>query len=414
MSLKKSKIALAVAAAAGLTFSSGAFATNGILQAGNGMVAHGFGGAGLSNAGEAAAGMDNPALISETGDSLSVSWSMFSPDRTTSLYGGAYEIKSDAKVFAIPQIAFTSKINNNMSWGVMAYALGGMNTDYRTDVVSGFFFGGDIRPSTVDLSGLVVAPTLSFKVNDNIAIGASLLIAYENFRARNLFGSESFAYFYGGPRWGTNEGSAMGYGVKLGADFKVTKGISIGAMVQPKISMEEINWFKNFLTYYVPIFPGSNPFTGDAALTTPNEFGIGGKFAVGNNVDIVADIMYYQWTSVDVFKYFGWDDQTVYKVGVEFRPNDKLALRAGFNYGESPIQSGISPAGLPTVFANYAFPAISETHVTLGLGYKFDKNLAFNAYYLYSPEAKITDAYTPVELKMSQNAFGLGINYAAK
>ncbi len=81
MSFNKSKLAVAVAAAAGLTFSSGAFATNGIIQAGNGMVAHGIGGAGLSNAGEASAGMDNPALISQTGDSVSVAWSMFMPDR---------------------------------------------------------------------------------------------------------------------------------------------------------------------------------------------------------------------------------------------------------------------------------------------------------------------------------------------
>jgi long-chain fatty acid transport protein len=412
MSFNKSKLAVAVAAAAGLTFSSGAFATNGIIQAGNGMVAHGLGGAGLSNGGDSAAGMDNPALINDSGDSVSVAWSMFMPDRTTTVYG-TYDFKSDAKAFAIPQIAFTSKINNQMSWGIMAYALGGMNTDYRFDLISGLYFGAAL-PSTTDLSGLIVAPTLSFKPTNNFSVGASLLIAYENFRARNLFGS-SAAYNVGAipVDYGTNEGSAMGYGVKLGADWKITDGISFGAMVQPKISMAEVSWFKEFLTNYVPGF-GANPFTGDAALTLPNEAGIGGKFAAGKSVDIVADIMYYQWTSVDVFKYFGWDDQIVYKVGAEFRPSDKLALRAGFNYGKSPIQSGISPSGLPTVFSNYPFPAITENHVTLGLGYKMDKNMAINAYYLYAPETKIKDAYTPVELSMTQNAFGIGINYESK
>jgi len=74
MSFNKSKLALAVAAAAGLTFSSGAFATNGIMQAGNGMAAHGTGGAGLSNANEAMSGFDNPALIGQTGDSVSMAF----------------------------------------------------------------------------------------------------------------------------------------------------------------------------------------------------------------------------------------------------------------------------------------------------------------------------------------------------
>jgi long-chain fatty acid transport protein len=407
MSLKKSKIALAVAAAAGLTFSSGAFATNGILQAGNGMCAHGFGGAGLSNACEASAGMDNPALISQTGDAVNVAWSMFMPDRTVDSTGAigpfGTEAKSDSKMFGIPQAAFTSKINDSMSWGIMAYALGGMNTDYRTGLQAGS------NPESVNLQGLIVAPTMSFAINKNVSVGGSVIIAYSSLTTRNLFGQGAA---------GTNEGSAMGYGVKLGVDAKVADGISIGAMIQPKVSMDEINYFKNFL--------GGFGFSGDAALTTPNEGGIGAKFAVGKNVDIIADILYYQWTSVDVFKFFGWEDQVVYKVGAEFRPTNSLALRVGFNYGESPIKGGnrTENNSMDAAFANYPFPAISETHFTLGLGYKMDKNLTINAYYLYAPEVSQTATTVSntsggpfpagMEVKMSQNAFGLGVNYQIK
>jgi long-chain fatty acid transport protein len=408
MSFNKSKLALAVAAAAGLTFSSGAFATNGIIQAGNGMVAHGLGGAGLSNAGEAAAGMDNPALIGQTGDSVGVAWSMFMPDRTW--VGGGVDHDSDAKMFGIPQVALTSKVNNDLSWGIMAYAMGGMNTDYR----SGPNFG--INPSyansqSVDLSGMIVAPTLSYAINKNVTAGASLIIAYENFRVRNLFGNG-----YG--TTSTNEGSTTGYGIKLGVDAKVADGISIGAMIQPQLSMGKFDWFESFLNGF--------GFTGDAQLTLPNEAGVGGKFAVGKNLDIVADIMYYQWSGVDVFKFFGWDDQFVYKVGAEFRPSDKMALRVGLNYGDSPIKAGnrtgpLNPAlGLgatgDAVSFNYAFPAITTTHVTLGMGYKMDKSVAFNAYYLYAPQSTENGAAgsSVSSIKMTQNAFGVGINYSAK
>jgi long-chain fatty acid transport protein len=408
MSFNKSKLALAVAAAAGFTFSSGAFATNGIIQAGNGMVAHGFGGAGLSNAGEAAAGMDNPALISQTGDAVSVAWSMFMPDRTVDSTGaigpGGTEAKSDSKMFAIPQAAYTSKINNDMSWGIMAYALGGMNTDYRTGLTGGS------APEGVNLQGLIIAPTLSYAMSKDVSFGASLIIGYETLTTRNLFGQGAA---------GTNEGSAVGYGVKLGMNAKVADGISVGAMIQPKLSMDEIDYFKNFLMPF--------GFTGDAALTLPNEAGVGAKFAVGKNMDILADILYYQWTSVDVFEFFGWDDQVVYKVGAEFRPTENLALRVGFNYGESPIQGGAAAGfmgSMDAAFANYPFPAISESHITLGLGYKMDKNLAFNAYYLHAPEVSQTATNVSqtsggpfpagTEISMSQNAFGLGIEYRTK
>jgi len=416
MSFNKSKLAMAVAA---LTFSSGAFATNGIIQAGNGMVAHGFGGAGLSNAGEAAAGMDNPALISQTGDALSIGWSIFMPDRTvdsTGAVGAAGTVDtSDSKTFSIPQIAFTSKIDDKMSWGIMAYALGGMNTDYRTGLVP----SSPANPATgqaagnvaqsVNLQGMIVAPTFSYAFSKDFTAGASLIIGYETLTTRNLFGLNPS---------GTNEGSATGFGVKLGADWKLNDGISVGAMLQPKLSMEEITYFKTFL--------GGFGFTGDAALTLPAEAGLGAKFAVGKDVDIVADILYYQWSGVDVFKFFGWDDQIVYKVGAEFRTSDKLALRVGFNYGESPIKGGnrTENGSMDAAFANYPFPAISETHFTLGLGYKMDKNMTFNAYYLYSPETSQTatgSSMTPggpfpagTKISMSQNAFGLGINYAVK
>jgi long-chain fatty acid transport protein len=407
MSFNKSKIAMAVAA---LTFSSGAFATNGIIQAGNGMVAHGLGGAGLANAGEASAGADNPALITQTGDAVNVAWSMFSPDRTWTEAGTGIEHPSDAKLFAIPQVAFTSKANDKLSWGIIAYAMGGMDTDYR----SGPNFGPTVTPyassaQTVDLSGMIVAPTLSYGFTKDFSVGASLIIAYENFRVRNLFGMGL-----------TEEGSTTGYGAKLGANWQVNDGIALAAMFQPQISMGSFDWFDSFLQQF--------GFTGDAQLTLPNEAGIGGKFAIGKSVDIVADVLYYQWSGVDVFKYFGWDDQIVYKVGAEFRPSDKWALRAGFNYGKSPIAKGnqtgtinmppsaggVGPKDAPTF--NYPFPAVSENHITVGMGYNLDKNVTFNAYYLYSPETKIASTGpSPVEsIKMNQNAFGLGINYAVK
>ena len=282
MSLKKHKLALAIAAAAGMTFSAGAFATNGIMQAGNGMVAHGLGGAGLSNAGEAMSGFDNPALISQTGDSLSLGFSMFSPDRSVSQPGVITEGDSDATMFAIPQIAFTSKLNDAMSWGIMVNAMGGMNTDYRSGPNLGAPTPLFANPQSVDLSGMMIAPTMSFALNKDLSLGASLLIGYENFRVRNLFGQGV-----------TNEGSTLAYGVKLGADWKITDGISVGGMLQPRMSADEFAFFKTQLAGF--------GFTGDSALVLPNQLGVGGKFAVGKSVDIVADLMWYQWSGVDVF-----------------------------------------------------------------------------------------------------------------
>ena len=406
MSIRKTRLALAIAAVFALPAT--ALATNGILPAGNGMVSQGMGGAGLANAGEAAAGMDNPALISQTGNAISAGWTIFSPQRkvdSTSVGGSV--VKSDSTMFAIPQAAFTSRINSDMNWGIMAYAMGGMNTDYPTGPFGAGAPGGN-SPQSVNLEGLILAPTMSYSVNPDVAVGASLLLGYETFTTRNLFGMGAS---------GTGQRTATGVGFKLGVDAKVANGIEVGAMFQPKLSMKNNNdYFKNLL--------GGFGFKGNSGLDLPTEYGVGAKFAVGPSVDILADALYYDWAGVDVFKFFGWKSEPVYKIGAEYRPTDSLALRIGYNYGKSPIQGGTAAANgsMDAAFANYPFPAISQSHITLGVGYKLDSKATLNAYYLYAPTVTETATRTsqtlggPVpagtKIGMSQTAFGLGVNYA--
>jgi len=412
MSFTRSKLAVAVAA--GLAISPAAFATNGIIQAGNGMVAHGLGGAGISNAAEASSGVDNPALLGEAGDAVSVAWSIFMPDREFTrpvAVGGGTEV-SDSRMFGIPQFAFASKIDNSMSWGVLGYAMGGMNTDYRS---CAFQLSPTCAPEGVNLQGMIIAPTLSYAMNKNLSFGASFLIGYMNLTARNLFSA------FGVPN-NTFDDTSVGFGVKLGVDYKVSDGISVGAMFQPQMQMEEFQGFKTFLYNF--------GYAGDASIPLPTEIGVGAKFAAGKSMDIVADVLFYQWSGNEVFDFFGWEDQIVYKVGIEYRASDKLALRAGFNYGESPIKGGNSTAPISTfgnttadaAFANYLFPAISETHVTVGMSYKLDKNMTVSGYYLYAPEASQTATAsnfgggypTGTTISMAQHAFGMGVNYSTK
>ena len=71
---------------------------------------------------------------------------------------------------------------------------------------------------------------------------------------------------------------------------------------------------------------------------------------------------------------FGWNDVTVFKVGVAQRVIDPLTLRAGYNYGAQPIPES------QTLF-NILAPGVVEHHLTLG------------ATLQVSPTAEITAAY---------------------
>ncbi len=79
-----------------------------------------------------------------------------------------------------------------------------------------------------------------------------------------------------------------------------------------------------------------------------------------NSFDITGDGI----GDVDSTKlHFGWEDQYVYALGAQYSMTDRLNLRAGVNYAKSPINEA-------DIFNNLIFPALVETHVTLGFDYQ--------------------------------------------
>ena len=90
---------------------------------------------------------------------------------------------------------------------------------------------------------------------------------------------------------------------------------------------------------------------------------------------------------------FNWNDMNVYAIGYEYA-TEKWAARLGYNYSESPITSqGTTPGSLATklnTFNLVGFPAIVESHITLGGSYDLNKQTSVDLAYTYAPEAEQT------------------------
>jgi long-chain fatty acid transport protein len=82
---------------------------------------------------------------------------------------------------------------------------------------------------------------------------------------------------------------------------------------------------------------------------------------------------------------FGWDDQTVYKLGFAYDWNQKLTLNFGANYGESPIPEGDEL--LPGAVA----PATVEWHATVGLDYKISKKSEIALTYVHAFRKRLSN-----------------------
>lgn len=351
-----------------------ASATNGILPYGNGLVSHGLGGAGVANAAEGMSAADNPALAALVGGGWSIQASAFNPNRAANV-GNGY-VDSDSDWFIIPGGHWFTEIDDKTVAGLTVTALGGMNTDYPPEL-----FGAR---TGFDLSGVILAPAISTRVNDVVSVGGAILFGYEKMETTG----PGMA-----PLPGNQSDDATGWGFELGVAIQATPTTTVGLDYQSKIDMDDMDDFANTVFYSAQ----------DKQLTIPAITTIGITQKIGDQWTVSADVSDIPWSDVGVIgEVFGWEDQTVYKIGAEMQLNERTAIRFGYNHGDTPIPDTM-------VGTNILAPAVTEDHYTIGFSQKYGKG-TLHGYYGYVAENEQFQAGGPgglPSIKMDQNVFGL-------
>lgn len=407
--MRITKLAGALAVVGLATVSGAAFATNGYFSHGYGMKAKGMGGAGIAFGQDALAAATNPANMVLVGDRMDIGADWFSPIRKTNVNGLEYESASNN--FLVPEFGYNKMMASNWSLGVSVFGNGGMNTNY--DPITNPFSNG---PRTgVDLSQLFISPTIAFKINQNHAIGASLNLAYQRFKASGIGNFAPYSTSSGNL---TDRGydNSTGMGVRLGWTGNISPEITLGATWQSRTKMSKFDKYKGL-------------FAEQGDFDIPANFGVGTAFKVTPALTVAADFVRIQYGDVKSINNnisvlavntlgnsngagFGWDDQNVYKIGASYEYSKHLTLRAGWNHGDVPFP------GTETAF-NILAPAVVTDHVTLGGTWTLDNKAEVTVAYMHAFEGEVTTGTTLAagsgtanRLRMYQNS--LGISYGMK
>lgn len=415
---------MGVLAIAGLTAPGLAMATNGYFSHGYGMKAKGMAGVGIALPQDALAAATNPAGMAFVGDRLDVGVDWFRPIRDAEIVGSVmpplninYD-GSDQKNFFVPEFGYNKMLGWNMSLGISVYGNGGMNTNYKNGVP---LFG--TGRAGVDLSQLFIAPTFAYKINKNHAVGVSLNLAYQRFKA---YGLQNFAAMPGAsvsPTDLTNNGydSSTGWGIRLGYTGKLSDAVTVGATYQSRTRMSKFSDYKGL-------------FAEKGDFDIPENYGIGIAVQATPKLTIAADIQQINYGEIDAISNkvdcffagmcqlggdngpgFGWRDMTVYKLGASYAWSDKLTLRAGFSTTNQPIPK------TQTLFNTLA-PGVVENHLTLGATWAVSPTSELTISYMHAYSKKLKGAGSiplgggfpggNVNLKMYQDS--LGIAYGMK
>ncbi len=402
--MKLNRIVLAVALA-GLSF--GANATNGYFSHGYGMKAKGMAGAATTNTEDAFFGANNPAAAAFAGNRMDLGVDLFSPIREASFEAGGvpvapyFPMESDSNYHLIPEFGYNRMMSDKLALGVTVYGNGGMNTDYPTIPGTTFnFFGGSGRLG-VDLMQLIVAPTAAYKIAPNHAVGISPLLGYQRFKADGLNGPTS------------EHDDSFGYGVRVGYLGKITPTVTIGAAYASRMNFDEFDKY-NWL------------FLENGDFDIPENYNVGASWQATPALRLALDYQRINYNDVDAVGQpaasggFGWDEMDVWKLGVEYKYNKALTLRAGYSHTDSPIRGATAAqcfAGDSNCFEtvlNTLAPAVIEDHVTLGFTYTLASGNELTVAYMHALENDVTGwAGGPdARIQMYQNS--LGIQYSWK
>ena len=392
------------------SFTMSAMATDGFFPHGTGMKAKGMGGASVTSTDDAFAGANNPAAAAWEGNRVEGGLDIFMPDRGMSRTGAGplnADVTSGSKTFFIPEFGFNKVINDKINAGVTVYGNGGMNTDYAGGQLNcgrgpaNVLCGSD--GLGVDLMQLIVAPTVSYKLNDSNSLGISPLLVYQQFKAKGL---HAFAPLSSAQNNVTNNGtdSSSGFGVRLGYMGKLNDQVTVGASFSPKVKMGK---FKKY----------SGLFADAGSFDIPENYTLGVGFKATPTVNVALD--YQRINSAGVSSVgnpstnqvplgfaggpgFGWSNINVFKVGVEWKAMPALTLRAGLNVADNPIQSR-------DVSFNIVAPGVTTNHITLGGTYALSPTTELTVAYMHAPKKSVTGqsfiAGTET-IRMSQNSIG--------
>lgn len=375
--VKRSVVASALAMA--LLLPNLASATNGYFSHGYGQKSAGMAGVGVALPQDALAAATNPAGAAWIGDRLDVGLTWFRPTRgaeVTAPNPTAGNLDGNGKTdFILPEFGYNRTLGNDRAVGLVVYGNGGMNTQYNSGVP---LFGSS--QAGVDLSQLFIAPTYAFKPVKDHALGISLDFAYQRFKAEGLenFANPMFSSAAGSV---TNQGydSATGWGVHLGYTGKLSEQVTVGATWRSKIRMGKFDKYKGL-------------FAEQGGFDIPEQFGIGIavkpvapltvafdvqriKYGAVRSIGNTLDGLFTAQLGNDGAAGFGWQDITVYKLGLAYEVSKSLTVRGGYSHSDQPIPSS------QTLF-NILAPGVIQDHLSLG------------ATWATSPTTELTVGYT--------------------
>ena len=307
-------------------------------------------------------GIDGNSRFSNTGSTQTI----IPPGITVPSTGG----NEDGGTFGVvPNLYFTMDLSDKLKYGFAITAPFGLRTDYDRDWV------GRYQAKESELITVNINPSLAYKVNDYFSIGAGVSAQYAD-------ATLSRALFTGGPDgFAEVEGDDWGY------------GWNAGIMYHPSPTFRAAVGFRSQISHKLRgdnTITGAGPLSGkrsaSARTTLPETVHAGIYKQLASKWGLSLGFRWTRWNRfeelrirtnglpTDAVTEQEWDNVISANIGIDYFLSDKITLRAGYMFDESPTSDEFRTPRIPDEDRNW---------FAIGASYKYNEKLQLDFGYTY-------------------------------
>jgi long-chain fatty acid transport protein len=373
----------------------------------------GMGLVGTSIFGDASNAFYNPAGLSlmKTKYSILVGGSGIFSTTAFALENSVYQATTDNPMGTPFFVYGAGKIGEKLGVGIGVY------TPYGSSAKWGDDWAGAHLIQDISMKVIFIQPTVSYKINDLISLGAGFVYATGDVQLHKEVTFNSAEE----KGQATLEGKTTNFGFNAGVMVTPNDKWSIGVDYRSEVTMALED---GDATFKVPssvsgLIPEKNKFDADLPLPANLDFGV--AYQATEKLLVSAEVNYVFWDTYDTLKFTFETDPTgqlskgnprlysnkmIFRVGGEYVFSEKFTLRAGAYYDPTPTNKD---------YFNPETPSLNTYGMSFGFSYNPTKNLAIDFSYLHLETQKSTRSYSPEYFtgtyKVRTLIPGIGISY---
>ncbi len=322
----------------------------------------------------------NPGAMSALDKNyLNAGFSLIFP-KTTFLgkYGGTEDL--DSKVYTPFYCYGTYKFKEKITFGLSINTPFGLGTKWKDD------WSGRYISQSAQLNSIYFQPTIAYKLSEkfSVGVGPEFVLGSAHLRKAIPVSDSTSAYA------STDlKGAGTGFGFNAGiyyASGKLSLGLSYRSQSKVKINKGDATFsdIPSSLTEN-GTFPSSTNFKTDVTLPSVISFGVG--FKITDKILVTGDLNFTGWSAYDslIFTFPDhsslnsssarkYKDVFAIRAGGQYIATEKITLRGGIAFDQSPVQDG---------YVNPDLPDANKLVYSTGLSYQLKSGFSFEGTLMY-------------------------------